>query len=46
MDEIGNTNKSSVEISKNKGTSGRPNYKWQKNTTVDIEETRCDNVMV
>jgi len=32
MDEIGNTNKSLVEMSKNKGTSGRPNYRWQKKT--------------
>ena len=46
MDEIGKTNNSSVEMSKNKGTSGRPNYRWQKNTTVDIKETRCDDVMV
>jgi len=36
MDEIGNTNKSSVEMSKNKITSVRPNYRWQKKTTEDI----------
>ena len=30
MDEIGNTNKSSVKMSKNKGTSGGLNYTWQK----------------
>lgn len=46
MDEIGNTNKSSAEMSKNKGTSGRPNYQWQKNTTMDIKHTRCEDVMV